>query len=69
MPTVIDRSHFDIPDWLVSYHNDWLRPDIVAGLTAAAVVIPKSMAGAPVRHNFYKAGCGKDSKRGRCTNT
>jgi MFS superfamily sulfate permease-like transporter len=45
MPTVIEhRSHFDIPDWLVSYHNDWLRPDIIAGLTAATAVIPKSMA-------------------------
>ena len=61
MPTVIEpRSHFDIPDWLVSYHNDWLRPDIVAGLTAAAVVIPKSMAYAsiaslPVQVRLYTA--------------
>jgi SulP family sulfate permease len=61
MPTVIElRSHFDIPDWLVSYHNDWLRPDIIAGLTAAAVVIPKSMAYAsiaslPVQVRLYTA--------------
>jgi hypothetical protein len=35
---------FGIPDWVLSYRKDWLRPDIIAGLTAAAVVIPKSMA-------------------------
>jgi hypothetical protein len=28
-------------DWLFSYQKTWLRPDVVAGLTTAAVVIPK----------------------------
>lgn len=51
---------FGIPDWLVSYRKDWLRPDIIAGLTAAAVVIPKSMAyasiaGLPVQVGLYTA--------------
>jgi SulP family sulfate permease len=44
--------------WLRSYPKDWLRPDILAGLTAAAVVIPKSMAyatiaGLPVQVGLY----------------
>jgi SulP family sulfate permease len=32
------------PEWLVSYRGDWLRDDIVAGLTSGAVIIPKAMA-------------------------
>src|SRR3954451_12020868 len=48
------------PDWLLDYRKDWLRPDIIAGLTAAAVVIPKSMAyatiaGLPVQVGLYTA--------------
>ena len=35
-------------DWLVGYRKDWLRLDIIAGLTTAAVVIPKAMAYATV---------------------
>jgi sulfate permease, SulP family len=60
-PTVTEqRTYFGIPDWLVSYRKDWLRPDIIAGLTAAAVVIPKSMAyasiaGLPVQVGLYTA--------------
>src|SRR6516165_1886733 len=42
------------------YQKDWLRPDIIAGLTAAAVVIPKAMAyatiaGLPVQVGLYTA--------------
>ena len=33
-----------LPEWLVSYRGDWLQPDIVAGLTTGAVIIPKAMA-------------------------
>jgi len=33
-----------LPGWLVSYRGDWLRDDIVAGLTSGAVIIPKAMA-------------------------
>jgi len=48
--------------WLRRYQKDWLRLDVMAGLTAAAVVIPKAMAyatiaGLPVRwgstRHFY----------------
>jgi len=54
------QSFSPIPDWLLSYHKEWLRPDIIAGLTAAAVVIPKAMAyatiaGLPVQVGLYTA--------------
>jgi SulP family sulfate permease len=44
--------------WLRRYHKDWFRPDVMAGLTAAAVVIPKAMAyatiaGLPVQVGLY----------------
>ena len=46
--------------WLRQYRKDWLRPDVTAGLTAAAVVIPKAMAyatiaGVPVQVGLYTA--------------
>ena len=49
-----------ILDWLVGYRKDWLRPDIIAGLVTAAVVIPKAMAyatvaGLPVQAGLYTA--------------
>src|SRR4030095_15066578 len=54
------RAYLGIPSWLVSYRKDWLAPDIIAGLTAAAVVIPKSMAytsiaGLPLQVGLYTA--------------
>ena len=47
-------------DWLPAYQGSWLRPDVVAGLTTAAVVIPKAMAyatvaGLPVEVGLYTA--------------
>src|SRR3954468_3168284 len=47
-------------DWAAGYPKEWLRPDVVAGLTAAAVVIPKAMAyatiaGLPVQIGLYTA--------------
>jgi high affinity sulfate transporter 1 len=49
-----------LPEWLLSYCRDWLRPDIVAGLTTGAVIIPKAMAyammaGLPVQVGLYTA--------------
>jgi MFS superfamily sulfate permease-like transporter len=35
-------------DWLTRYDRSWLSADVLAGLTAAAVVIPKAMAYATV---------------------
>jgi high affinity sulfate transporter 1 len=59
-PVTEQRAYFGIPDWLVSYRKNWLRPDIIAGLTAAAVVIPKAMAyasiaGLPLQVGLYTA--------------
>ena len=49
-----------LPEWMSSYRKDWLRPDVIAGLTTAAVVIPKAMAyatiaGLPVQVGLYTA--------------
>jgi sulfate permease, SulP family len=47
-------------EWLSSYRKEWLSLDVVAGLTAAAVVIPKALAyatiaGLPVEVGLYTA--------------
>lgn len=47
-------------EWLPGYQKEWLRADVIAGLTAAAVVIPKAMAyatitGLPVQVGLYTA--------------
>lgn len=44
----------------LAFRKEWLRPDVIAGLTAAAVVIPKAMAyatvaGLPVEIGLYTA--------------
>jgi high affinity sulfate transporter 1 len=49
-----------ILNWAVGYRKEWVRFDVVAGLTAAAVVIPKAMAyatiaGLPVQVGLYTA--------------
>ena len=59
MATNRDR-YLPMRDWIPNYQKDWLRPDIIAGLTAAAVVIPKAMAyatiaGLPVQVGLYTA--------------
>ncbi len=54
------HSYLPLADWLFSYNREWLRPDLIAGLTTAAVVIPKAMAyatiaGLPVQVGLYTA--------------
>src|SRR6516162_8280170 len=49
-----------LPVWWGDYHRDWLKPDVIAGLTAAAVVIPQALAyaavaGLPVEVGLYTA--------------
>ncbi len=49
-----------VPEWLGAYRREWLPADVVAGLTAAAVVIPKALAyatiaGLPVEVGLYTA--------------
>lgn len=53
-------KYVPILGWLPKYPPDWLRYDLVAGLTAAAVVIPQvmayaSIAGLPVEVGLYTA--------------
>ena len=48
------------PEWVRDYRRAWFRPDVIAGLTAAAVVIPKALAyatiaGLPVQVGLYTA--------------
>ena len=54
------HGSFPILDWFFGYQKDWLRWDLIAGLTTAAVVIPKAMAyatiaGLPVQVGLYTA--------------
>jgi high affinity sulfate transporter 1 len=49
-----------LPDWLQGYRREWLGSDVIAGLTVAAVVIPKalayaSIAGLPLQVGLYTA--------------
>jgi len=53
-------SYTILPIWLTSYQKEWFRPDVVAGVTTAAVIIPKAMAyatiaGLPVQVGLYTA--------------
>jgi len=55
-----NRGSFLFADWIFSYQRKWLGPDLVAGVTSAAVVIPKAMAyatiaGLPVQVGLYTA--------------
>ena len=38
------RKYLPILVWLLGYPSKWLRRDLVAGLTAAAVIITQSIA-------------------------
>jgi len=54
------KRGFPVAPWLFSFRREWLRADVLAGLTAAAVVIPKAMAyaviaGLPVETGLYTA--------------
>src|SRR4029077_1934252 len=54
----LQRYSFPILDWVFGYQKEWLRWDLIAGLIAAAVVIPKAMAyativGLPVQVGLY----------------
>ena len=54
------KKYLPILQWLPGYPSGWLRSDIVAGLSTAAVVIPQAMAyatiaGLPVEIGLYTA--------------
>ncbi|HTR06459.1 MAG TPA: SulP family inorganic anion transporter [Paraburkholderia sp.] len=51
---------FSVLEWVRDYQKEWIKPDIIAGATAAAVVLPKAMAyatvaGLPVQVGLYTA--------------
>ncbi len=52
------NKYMPLLTWIRGYQKPWLQADVVAGLTAAAVVIPKAMAyatiaGLPVQVGLY----------------
>ena len=52
------KKHIPVLGWLPTYPSRWLRRDVVAGVTTAAVVIPQAMAyatiaGLPVEVGLY----------------
>ncbi|MEA3243021.1 MAG: SulP family inorganic anion transporter, partial [Pseudomonadota bacterium] len=54
------KKYIPMLDWLPHYQPSWLRFDLLAGLTTAAVVIPQAMAyatiaGLPVEVGLYAA--------------
>ncbi|SDG85194.1 high affinity sulphate transporter 1 [Pseudomonas benzenivorans] len=54
------RVRLLVPEWIRNYRQGWLRLDVIAGLTAAAIVIPKALAyatiaGLPVQVGLYTA--------------
>jgi SulP family sulfate permease len=49
--------------WIRTYDRRWLRGDIVAGLTVAALIVPKNLgyagiAGIPLQNGLYAAAAG-----------
>jgi high affinity sulfate transporter 1 len=52
-----------IVSWAPQYQRSWLRPDVIAGVTVSALVVPKalgyaSIAGVPIQHGLYAAAAG-----------
>ena len=57
------KSLLPVLDWLPGYNKAWLRPDIIAGLTIMALLVPEGMAyaqlaGVPPETAFYAAPAG-----------
>ena len=55
--------HVPILDWARSYDRQWLRPDLIAGVTVAALVVPKALgyagiANVPIENGLYAAAAG-----------
>src|SRR4051794_33401990 len=49
--------------WIRSYDRRWLRADLIAGLTVAALIVPKNLgyagiAGIPLQNGLYAAAAG-----------
>ncbi len=44
--------HLPILEWVQGYQKSWIKPDVVAGVTAAAVVLPEAMAYATAEKKY-----------------
>src|SRR5579862_2434293 len=49
--------------WIRSYERRWLRGDLIAGVTVAALIVPKNLgyagiAGIPLQNGLYAAAAG-----------
>ena len=52
-----------IVGWIRSYERSWLRGDLIAGVTVAALIVPKNLgyagiAGIPLQNGLYAAAAG-----------
>jgi SulP family sulfate permease len=52
-----------IAGWLATYDRSWLRGDLIAGVTVAALIVPKNLgyagiAGIPLQNGLYAAAAG-----------
>jgi high affinity sulfate transporter 1 len=57
------RNLLPIAGWLRRYERRWLRSDLVAGVTVAALIVPKNLgyagiAGIPLQNGLYAAAAG-----------
>jgi high affinity sulfate transporter 1 len=62
-PTSWFVRRLPIVGWLRSYHRGWLRGDLIAGVTVAALIVPKNLgyagiAGIPLQNGLYAAAAG-----------
>lgn len=62
-PPGVLRGWVPIVGWLGSYDRRWLRGDLIAGVTVAALIVPKNLgyaaiAGIPVQNGLYAAAAG-----------
>ena len=59
-----DRWHLvPIVSWLRTYDRKWLRGDLIAGISVAALIVPKNLgyagiAGIPLQNGLYAAAAG-----------
>ncbi len=57
------RRHIPILQWIGTYDRRWLRADLIAGVTVAALIVPKNLgyagiAGIPLQNGLYAAAAG-----------